>query len=74
MQKTWVFDLGVIIVLWQHIRAILGRKVRQLRSFEPKLSLQLVQSSFANVNIMKAILGLAWAVAVPLGDDMVMGR
>lgn len=36
-------------------------------------TLPLVRPSFANVNLMKAIFGLAWAVAVPPGDDMVMG-
>ena len=33
----------------------------------------LVQSSFANVYLTNAIFGLASAVAVPLGDDIVMG-
>jgi hypothetical protein len=41
-----------------------GRKVHPQRSFEPKLSLSLVQSSFANVNIVNAILAEAWAMAV----------
>ena len=35
------------------------QKISLLRSFGPKLSLRLVQSSFANVNLMKAILGAA---------------
>jgi hypothetical protein len=31
----------------------------------PKQTLRLVQTSFANVNLIKAILGAAWAVTVP---------
>ena len=30
-------------------------------------TLQLVQSNFANVNLINAILGFAWAVAVVMG-------
>jgi hypothetical protein len=41
-----------------------GQKVSPLRSFGSELSLQLVQPSFANVNLMKARLGFAMAVAV----------
>jgi hypothetical protein len=40
----------------------------------PKQTLRLVQWSIAVVYLMKAMLGNAWAVAVPQGDDMVMGR
>ena len=47
-------------------------KVRPPGSFEPGLSLRLVQWSFAKRYLMKAILGFAWAVAVPLGDDIAM--
>ncbi len=52
-------------------------KVRYNRELDflllvPKPALRLVQSSFAKRYFMNAILGLAWAVTVPLGDDMVM--
>ncbi len=66
------FDLRIFSDLL-NTGATPGQKVRLLRSFEPESSLPLVQPSFANVNLMKAILGLAWAVAVPQGDDRVMG-
>jgi len=62
MQKTWVFDLGVIIVLWQYIGAIIGQKIRPLRSFEPELSLQLVQSCVSSEYLMNAIFAKAWVV------------
>jgi hypothetical protein len=55
------FDLRIVTDLL-NTGETLGQKVSLLRSFAPELSLQLVQSSFANVNLMKAILGLAWAV------------
>ena len=42
----------------------LGQKVSPQGYFGPELSLQLVQSSFANVHLMKAIFAKAWAVAV----------
>jgi hypothetical protein len=48
------------------------QKVFLLGSFGPKLSLPLVQSSFSPEYIVNAILAKAWAVAVPLGDDMVI--
>jgi hypothetical protein len=45
----------------------LGQKVAPPSSFAPKLSLQLVRPSFANVHLMKAIFANAWAVAVVMG-------
>jgi hypothetical protein len=44
-----------------------GQKVYLPACFWQELSLQLVQSSFANVNLMKARLGFAMAVAVVMG-------
>jgi hypothetical protein len=48
------------------------QKVRPPDSFGSESSLPSVQWSIAVVYLMKAIFAKAWAVAVPLGDDMVM--
>ena len=48
-------------------------KNRQAMILLPKLSLRLVQWSFAKRYLMNEIFGFAWAVAVPSGDDRVMG-
>lgn len=53
-----------IIVLLLYIVETRGQKVGLLRFSALKLFLQLVQSSFADVNLMNARLGFAWAVAV----------
>jgi hypothetical protein len=43
-------------------------KICQLgTNLPPKQAAQLVRLSFAHVNLMKAILGFAWAVAVVMG-------
>jgi hypothetical protein len=47
-------DLGIITDLL-NTGEIPEEKVRPIRYFEPKLSLPLVQSSFAHVNLINAI-------------------
>jgi len=54
MQKTWVFDLGVIIVLWQYIGATIGQKVYLLKPFVPKLPLPLAQLCVQYDYVVKA--------------------
>jgi hypothetical protein len=43
------------------------QKVRSQRSFEPELSLPLVQSCVSSEYLMKVIFAKAWAVAVVMG-------
>jgi hypothetical protein len=57
------FGPGIVIVLL-NTGETLGQKVSPLKSFEPELSLQLVQSSFANVHLMNAIFARTWAVVI----------
>jgi hypothetical protein len=53
MQKTWVSDLGVFIVLWQYIR----QKVFLLKPFDPKLPLPFAQICVQYDYVVNAILG-----------------
>ena len=48
-----------------------GQKAQPLKPPAPELFWRLVQSSFANVNLMKAILGFAWAVAVVMHNTTI---
>jgi hypothetical protein len=51
-------------VMIEKIGATIGQKACLLTSFAPNSAVPLLPSSSAKVNLMKAILGLAWAVAV----------
>lgn len=66
MQKTWVFDLGVIIVLWQQYGATIGQKIYLLKPFAPVLFLRLAQTSFSHGRWIRCYTTLLLAKLVQL--------
>jgi hypothetical protein len=59
VSKSNFAGFRVIVILWQYIGEIFEQKACLLRSFGQESPLRLVQSSFANRYLMKAMLAQA---------------